>query len=150
VDDGIFAGPDSKEIDQAIEDLRAAGFDVEDKGDIKDYLGVHVTKISDGRLKLWQPHLIQQILNDVNLPKNVTRTTPALSSKILQRDEKAPSYRGSFHYRSVIGKLNFLEKSTRPDIAYAVHQCARFCEDPRKSHFEAVMHLAKYLAATSD
>jgi hypothetical protein len=150
VDDGIFASPDSKEIDKAIDDLRKAGFDVEDKGDIKDYLGVHVTKVTDGKLKLWQPHLIQQILNDVNLPKNVTRIVPALSSKILQRDEKAQSYRGSFHYRSIIGKLNFLEKSTRPDIAYAVHQCARFCEDPKKAHYEAVIHLAKYLAATND
>ena len=26
-----------------------------------------------------------------------------------------------FNYRSIIGKLNFLEKSSRPDIAYAVH-----------------------------
>jgi hypothetical protein len=41
VDDGIFAGPDSKEIDQAIDDLRSAGFDVEDKGNIKDYLKIH-------------------------------------------------------------------------------------------------------------
>jgi histone deacetylase 1/2 len=38
VDDGIFAGPYSKEIDQAIEDLQSTGFNVEDKGDIKDYL----------------------------------------------------------------------------------------------------------------
>jgi hypothetical protein len=89
-------------------------------------------------------------MDDVKLPKNAIRTVPALSSNILQRDENAPSYRGSFHYRSVIGKLNFLEKSTRPDIAYAVHQCARFCEDPKKVHYEAVLHLAKYLAATSD
>jgi histone deacetylase 1/2 len=84
VDDGIFAGPDSKEIDQAIDDLQSAGFNVEDKGNIKDYLGVHhVTKLTDGRLKLWQLHLTQQIVSDVGLPKNVTtRTVPALSSKI--------------------------------------------------------------------
>jgi hypothetical protein len=62
----------SKEIDQAIKDLQKAGFNVEDKGDIKDCLGVHVTKLSDGRLKLWQPHLIRQIVSDVDLPKNVT------------------------------------------------------------------------------
>jgi hypothetical protein len=50
----------------------------------------------------------------------------------------------------VIGKLNFLEKSTRPDIAYAIHQCARFCEDPKQVHFDAVIHLTKYLAGTTD
>jgi hypothetical protein len=150
VDDGIFASPNNKEIDQAIMDLRKAKFDIEDKGDIKDYLGVHVTKLSDGKLKLWQPHLIEQIISDVKLPKNMVRSTPALASKILQRDETAPSFQGNFHYRSIIGKLNFLEKSTRPDIAYAVHQCARFCEDPKQTHADAVLHLIKYLSATRD
>jgi hypothetical protein len=44
--------------------------------------------------------------------------------------------------------LNFLKKSTKPDIAYVVHQCAHFCEDPRQSHTNAVIHLCKYLAET--
>ena len=54
----------------------------------------------------------------------------------------------SVHYRKVIGKLNFLEKSSRPDIAYATHQCARFCVDPKESHVKAVIHLTKYLQGT--
>ena len=33
------------------------------------------------------------------------------------------SFNNDFHYQSITGKLNFLEKSTRPDISYAVHQC---------------------------
>ena len=53
-------------------------------------------------------------------------------------------------YRSVIGKLNFLEKSTRPDIAYAVHQCARFCSNPTELHAEAVKQIARYLIGTRD
>jgi hypothetical protein len=150
VDDGIFASPYPSEIDKAICDFQKNEFDVEDKGDIKDYLGVHVTNLNDGKLKLRQPHLISQIIDDVKLPKNMLRGTPAQSSKILQCDESAPSYHGNFHYHSIIGKLDFLEKSTQPDIAYAVHQCARFCKDPKVSHAEAVMHLIKYLAATKD
>ena len=43
-----------------------------------------------------------------------------------------------FNYRSVIGKLNFLEKSTRPDITYAVHQCTHFSADPKQSHADAI------------
>jgi hypothetical protein len=50
----------------------------------------------------------------------------------------------------VIGKLNFLEKSTRPDIAYAVHQAARFTAKPKASHGKAVRHLCRYLAGTKD
>ena len=151
VDDGIFAGPDAAQIDQAIKDVEKAGLDIEDKGDLNDYLGVNIEYLDDGKVKLSQPHLIRQIVADV-LPdfRGATRTTPALSTKILRRDQAAPKFDGRFHYRSAIGKLNFLEKSTRPDIAYAVHQCARFCEDPRASHGAAVESVAKYLAATID
>jgi hypothetical protein len=55
-----------------------------------------------------------------------------------------------FHYRLVIGKANFLEKSTRPDIAVAVHQCARFSSDPKQSHPDAVRYFGTYLQGTKD
>ena len=50
----------------------------------------------------------------------------------------------------MIGKLNFLKKGTRPDIAYATHQCARFSIDTKKSHGDAVEYLCKYLVGTRD
>ena len=43
-----------------------------------------------------------------------------------------------------------MEKSTRPDIAYAVHQCARFSSDPKVEHAEAVEFLVRYLQGTKD
>ena len=55
-----------------------------------------------------------------------------------------------FRYRSVIGKANFLEKSTRPDIAVAVHSCARFSSEPKQSHADAVRYFGKYLQGTKD
>ena len=53
-----------------------------------------------------------------------------------------------FHYRSVIGKMNFLEISTRLDISVSIHQCARFSEQPKRSHAEAVKRIGRYLLAT--
>jgi hypothetical protein len=50
-----------------------------------------------------------------------------------------------WEYCSVIGKLNFLEKSTRGDLTYSVHQCARFMSQPMKSHGEAVKCIGQYL-----
>ena len=74
---------------------------------------------------------------------------PAPLSHILQRDVNGEKFDESwFNYRAVIGKPNYLEKGTRPDIAYATHQLARFCFDPRESHGDAVIWLAKYLKAT--
>ena len=53
-----------------------------------------------------------------------------------------------FHYRSVIGKLDYLEKAMRPDISFATHQCARFAAAPKKSHSHAVRWLGRYLLHT--
>ena len=38
----------------------------------------------------------------------------------------------------------------RPDIAYATHKCARFCEDPKEEHAQAVENLVKYFSGTKD
>ena len=96
-----------------------------------------------------QPQLIDQLINDLKISPNAhLPPTPAVSSRILNREEHAPAFKKQFHYRSAVGKLNYLEKGTRPDITYATHQCARFCEDPRKPHGRAVEHIVKYLKKT--
>jgi histone deacetylase 1/2 len=149
VDDGIFVSPKASDIDTAIADLQAAKYNLEDQGKITDYLGINFEYLEGGRIKLSQPLLIEQIINDVRVPRTAkTRTTPALSSRILQRWQAAPAFDNRFNYRSVVGKLNFLEKGTRPDIAYATHQVARFSSDPKRQHGEAIEHLCKYLSAT--
>jgi hypothetical protein len=50
----------------------------------------------------------------------------------------------------VIGKLNYLEKCSRPDISYAVHQCARFLHFPKVEHSAAVKRIGRYLLATAN
>jgi hypothetical protein len=55
-----------------------------------------------------------------------------------------------FDYRQVIGKLLYLEKSTRPDISCAVHQYARHYANPKAQHTLAVKRIGRYLLATKD
>ena len=38
--------------------------------------------------------------------------------------------------------------NTRPDIAFAVHQCARFSSNPRHTHRATVKRIGRYLKAT--
>jgi hypothetical protein len=59
-------------------------------------------------------------------------------------------FNDKWHYRSVIGKMNYLEKSTRPDIAYAVHHCARSSSKPKSEHRKAVKQIGRYLLATKN
>jgi hypothetical protein len=56
----------------------------------------------------------------------------------------------NWNYRSIIDKSNFLAQNTRPDISFAVHQCAQFCTKPTKLHEIAVKRIARYLLLTED
>jgi hypothetical protein len=53
-------------------------------------------------------------------------------------------------FNEAIGKLNYLEKASRPDIAYAVHQCAQFAESTKVEHTHAVKLIGSYLLGTRD
>ena len=149
-DDGIFCGPDKADIDKCMSDL-SSKFEITDEGDIDEYLGVKVTRLDDGRITLTQPHLIVSIIQDLGFKENTKgKDTPAPSTANLNRDASGEDHNEQWDYRSVIGKLNFLEKSTRPDIAYAVHQCARYSSNPKASHASAVRYIVRYLIATKD
>ena len=50
----------------------------------------------------------------------------------------------------VVGMLLYLAQNSRPDIAYAVHQCARFTHVPKQSHAVAVKRILRYLNSTKD
>eukprot|EP00978_Attheya_sp_CCMP212_P021713 scaffold63791_cov41-Attheya_sp.AAC.1 len=66
-----------------------------------------------------------------------------LTKGLIARGEK-------WNYRSVVGKLNFLEKSTMPDLAYSIHQCSRFSIDPKESHAQAIKQIGRYLMANRE
>ena len=63
----------------------------------------------------------------------------------LHPDIEGAPYSEAWHYMSAVGKMNFLEKSTRLDIAYAVHQCARFAAEPKESHAAALKKVGMVL-----
>ena len=56
----------------------------------------------------------------------------------------------TWQYRTVIGMLMYLAANARPDIAFAVHQIARFSHAPRQSHAMAVKRILRYLKETHD
>jgi hypothetical protein len=153
VDDTILIDPSDKEIDKIITQLRDLKFDVQDEGQIEDFLGVRIQQREDGTIEMSQPHLIDQILKDLNLLQTTsgnryhpkTSSIPAPSTIILERDPDGEAHHAEWSYRSVIGKLNFLEKSSRPDIAYAVHNCTHFSHDPKTMHSQAVKCIGHYL-----
>jgi len=155
-DNSILASSSEKEIDKIMEDMRAIGLDITDKGNVLDFLGVKIEKkIGSDRqptIHLTQPHLINSILKDLQLDHETTssKPTPMSSSRILFRHSSSKPFGGHFHYRSVISRLEYLLACSRPELAYSVHQCARFSSDPKVEHGKAIMWIGKYLLATRD
>jgi hypothetical protein len=150
-DDSILAGPDLEELEQIKIDMANSGLKLTSEPGVSDFLGVKIDRKGD-EIHLTQPHLINSILDDLrlNIPGVATKTTPASSTNRLRRHLDSAPFDQHFEYRSVIGKLNYLEKSTRPDIAFAVHQCARFSADPRAEHGKAIKWIGRYLLASRD
>ena len=150
VDDTIMLGPNSDNIMQAVSQLKKLKLDLTMEGDISDFLGVHIEKLPNGSFHLNQKHQIDRVLKDLSLTdENVkVKAVPCKVSKILKRDENGEDHDESFHYRSVIGKLSHIDRCTRLDISYIVHQCARFSSSPKQLHNKAIKWLGRYLKHT--
>jgi hypothetical protein len=115
---------------------------------LPDNLGIKIGRKEDGTLEWTQLTLIHSILKDLKLEgenlKNQpnVRAIPASSTVVLTDDKDSQDHDPKdFDYRHVIGKLLYLEKSTRPDILCAAHQCARHCAKPKIQHTIAVKRI---------
>jgi hypothetical protein len=151
VDDCLISCPDNGKITKVIDELKQQ-FKLEDQGDVAAYLGIDVASTHvDGQrqFKMSQPHLIQRIIKAVSLKDSRLHDTPAEPGKPLGKDTEGEQRFYSWSYRSLIGMLNYL-CGTRPDILFSVHQCARFCSDPKLSHEKAVKRIIRYLKRTPE
>ena len=59
-------------------------------------------------------------------------------------------YMASIPYREAVGSLLWLGDGTRPDIAYAVNQVARYMDNPGPQHWEAILRIIQYLKGSLD
>ena len=60
------------------------------------------------------------------------------------------SQNSTWEYQSIIGLLNYISGSFRPDIEYATHSAAGFSTNPKASHDKGVKRIIKYLKGTKE
>ncbi|KAL7480291.1 hypothetical protein ACHAW6_005987 [Cyclotella cf. meneghiniana] len=148
MDDGLFFGSHDNTLTLIIKQLKDAGLNVEDQGHPADYVGVNIRNSRDRTYKFTQRALIDAIIDDVDIGNSYTKPVLAKVSLQLHAFRDTPRFEGNFNYCSVVGELNYLGQTTRPDILYAVHQAAKYSTDPRVEHGEAIVYIVKYLKAT--
>jgi hypothetical protein len=148
VNDGIFLEPSDQQLCDIINELHNLKLPIEDQGHPADYVGVSIKKLKNSVIELTQRALIDSIISDVALGNSKVKAVPAKVSEILHAHLDKPPFSSHFGYRLVIGKLNYLAQTTRPDTAYGTHQLAKYSSDPREPHGEAVLYLICYLKKT--
>jgi hypothetical protein len=140
----------SSATDELIQQLQEGNeaFDFTDDGDLEKYLGIDVKLHKNGSVELTQPHLIERFLEVLSIDDKVNhQPTPAIKP-LLYKDLEGLERKHDWNYRQAIGMLNYLTATSRPEIAMAVHQAARFCINPKLSHERAVNRIGKYLLGT--
>ena len=155
VDDTIIAGPDPVAIEALIKDLGVPDseeretFALRDEGEVGDFLGIRIEKSANKSFTLTQTGLINKVLKASGMEDSNTCPTPAAPTP-LHIDNDGDPFEESWEYPEIVGMLMFLATNSRPDIAYAVNQCARFTHCPRASHATGVKRILRYLKGNKD
>ena len=149
VDDLGIQAPNKEIVDKLIDQLRKKGFDLTFEGTFSEYLGIKYTKIGKNEIKMTQEGLIKKIMDATGMNDCNSNRTPT-TKEALGSDEQGEPMQDEWNYRSIVGMMLYLSTNTRPDIAFAVSQVARFSHRPRKSHATAVKTIVRYLAGSLD
>lgn len=144
VDDIIVTGNDPQFISHIKRHLHQ-GFSIKDPGRLSFFLGSELTYSSTGII-ITQQKFSKELLRDCNIPHLKPHPTPLpLNHKLRIID--SPPYPDPTHYRSLVGKLNFLTH-TRPDLSYSIQSLSQHMQSPTYAHFEALSHTLGYLSTT--
>ena len=151
VDDMLCAGTDS-ELDILARQL-GERYNITDDGEPSWFLGVSVERDRKaGTLRLSQEAYTARILTLFNMLECHPASTPAdtelLSASMRPTTDDERNYMKKVPYREAVGALMYLAIATRPDIAFAVNQTAKFCAEPGRKHWGAVKRIMAYLSGT--
>jgi hypothetical protein len=152
VDDILLASDSKAESDAAAAQINDK-FTITDSGDAEWILGCRITRCRSKRLLMIdQEQFTTSILRDYGFANSKPNQTPCpkyrLTSDMCPKTDTEREEAAQFPYCTIVGKCMYLATCTRPDIAYAVRELARFMSNFGPQHCVAVKHLLRYLNRT--
>lgn len=150
VDDMLVTGNNLKMIQDTKELLHKA-FKIKDLGELKFFLGMEFSRSSKGILVNQRKYALEIIsdlvLGDAKLSwtpleVNMKLTVQEYDKLIEKKEDHILADRNQ--YQRLMGKLLYLTL-TRSDIAYVVQTLSQFLQQPKKSHWDAAMRVARYI-----
>ena len=126
-------------------------FDMEDKGEIHDVLGLLVSRDRERKiLTLSQPDFIQNVLIRFGMENSKPVGTPLDPSSQFCKFEEGDETFDRQKYQQAIGCLTYAAMSTRPDISVAVNVLSKYMSCPTQHHWTGVKRIFRYLKGTMD
>ena len=138
VDDCLFFAHKQEKIDELLKSFKEDGdeynLELKVEGSVSEYLGIEIHKTSEGGYQFLQKGLITKILEATKMVDCNAKSTPTKQDAPLGSDLNGKLAKREWNHASVIGIMLYLAANSRPDISFAVHQCARFTHNTKASH----------------
>lgn len=125
-------------------------FEIRDMGKLCHFLGVKIVYLDSGAIWIGQPTYTREVISKFSMEKSKPVATPVESGCKLAKTKETDGTVDQELYQSAVGRLLYLSTRTRPDIAYAVGNVARFSSKPSQQHWIAVKRIFRYLNGTID
>lgn len=112
------------------------------------YLGIKINIRSDGT-SISQPHYIEAKLEEFGMVNCSMAKSPLPAKTVLRPgtpEEIAAA--AELPYQNLVGSLQWIAHTTRPDIAYAVSQLSSFNASWTMEHWVKAKHVLRYLRFT--
>ena len=150
VDDIVVACKSEVRLKEFKQDL-CRKFHVKDLGKLHHFLGLNVAQDEvSGDVWVGQSAYVGKVLERFGMEKAKSVVTPVDTSTNLVKAVEDDEMFDRAVYQSAVGSLLYLSTGTRPDIAFAVGNVARFSSSFTKRHLTGVKRILRYLKGTSD
>jgi len=153
VDDFLILGENEAIIDSVLEEV-SLKVKLQALGEFSTFLGIEFSLEMNERglnkpglnkpikgyksLRLHQAKYVRNMLKRFG-KEHLTPVSTQVQERVkLQKATSDPSKEDLNLYQQQVSSLLFLSTKTRPDISFAVNNCARYMSKPDKSHFKAL------------
>jgi hypothetical protein len=146
--DDIILTASSSALLQRIMTRLSSEFAMTDLGALHHFLGIAVTRSSDGLFLSQRQYAIELLQRACMAECHPTSKLVDTHAKLSATDEDLLSEKDASEYRSLAGALQYLTL-TRPDLAYAVQQVCLFMHAPREPHRALVKRILRFVQGLS-
>ena len=123
------------------------------EGNIDKFLGIEITQLDAKRSKVTQLFSTDQTISCLGVDTNNfgmetnPKQTP-IGKPLPNKDLTETPQKEDWNYCTAVGMLTYLQANIHPEMSMAVHQPARFCNQPMLTHEKAIKRLGRYLYHT--